>query len=158
LEELIPDVLRISQNDGNKLRCFITRGVALDLLGWLQLGLLLGINQCGRIAPEEQVSDYEDDSSDSAPEREAPTARAPDVLNVLTFPSSLPEHYFIGFGLRHRHGCLREKAVADGSNELATGEKPAPTAGAKQPCRALIASATNLAYENRRMTQDEQNV
>ena len=92
LEELIPDVLGIGQNDGNELRGFIAWGVAFDLPRWSQLRLLLGIDQGRRIPAEKQVSDDENDASDSSADCNASAARAPHILNVFAFSSSLPEH------------------------------------------------------------------
>jgi hypothetical protein len=91
-EQLIPRVFGIGQDNGHELRCFIARRVALDLLGRRQLSLLLGVNQRLRVAAEQEVNDYENDSTDSAAYGNPSTARAAHVLNVFTFPSSLPEH------------------------------------------------------------------
>ncbi len=64
----------------------------VDLPAFRQWRLLLGIDQRLWIAPEEQVGDDENDSADSAADRNAAAAGTPLVLNVVTFPSALPEH------------------------------------------------------------------
>ena len=106
MEELIPDVLGIGQNDGDEFRGFIARRVRVDLLGGAELRWLLGVDQRRRIAAEKKISDDENDSADSAANRNASATRATHVLHVVAFPSSLPEHCLIEFGLRGHHGCL----------------------------------------------------
>jgi hypothetical protein len=99
LEERVPDVLGIGQNHCDELRRFIARCIRVDLLRWPKLRLILGIDQCRRIAAQEKIGHDENDPADSAANRNATAARATHILNVVAFPSSLPEHRF-EFGFR----------------------------------------------------------
>ena len=90
-EQLMPRILGIGQDNGDELRCFIAGRVALDL-GRRQLSLLLRVDQRLRVTAEQEVSDYEDDSTDSASYRNPSATGAAHVLDISAFPSSLPEH------------------------------------------------------------------